>query len=991
VFEIHRNQAIDMTQPIHNRLSDLLDSPHDDCRPYPFWFWNGRLTDAELTWQLEACRQQHITTVLIHPRHGLVTPYLSDDYFARVVHTVNECKRLGMKVWLYDEYNWPSGVVAGRLLRDYPHYRMRYLHFDYREHDGGTTLTPKEPLSSEFPALHAVDLSTGERRTFSPGETLPEGRWGVAEFHLQEPTISLDAVIGHSHAAPLAGYLDVMNPDAVAKFIELTHSQYERHLKAHFGTTVLGFFTDEPGLIYDFTYDYDFGYGMTHNVPWTAEFEEHFAEKKGYSIRDRLMDLLVDTPHAGQTRQDFWQVLSQRYGHAYHRQLSHWCESRSLAYTGHVCCEEMLLHYQGDIHEPLQHFHIPGTDWTSRACTLDSAPMYVMAKTASSVSRRYGRRFTMCETYGAAGWAVTLSDMRRVVDYLYALGINQMCLHGFFYNLLGSRTHECPPSEFFQSPMWKYMAHYSDYTARLGTLLTQGRHLCSLGVVMPIRSWQSRNVRTWLDSNDPSLRHLQAFSTLIRALLENGIDFEMLPDSAISDALIDSAGLRWGDEHLHTLIVPPCATLDADLQSQLDRFANVGGRIIAISDVSGQVSPSLCRDLSEHRVQLRDKNADTVGTLIHRRQLDDASQLCFVCNATDETRDDAEVSLPGLWHVNEIDIERAEFAKCTYVAAGDRTTIETTFLPHQARMFQLTHLPQPHSVCAAAPQISAQSTSCPIPLPTEWAIVADRDNVYRIDSLLHIHLPEGQHAEVHARVASDVLPKRIQLLLEGDAYTRITVNHVDVSHRLTPCRYFDSDQYAIDIADLLHIGENRISMHYRPAMEDTFISGLMTCAGITTIQPHLFLIGEFSVTAERHLASPTTSMKLGRWQEQGFPDYAGTITYRTTFSLAADEVGLPLTLTCDVAEGCVEVILNDTPLATRLWAPYTVDLAAAARVGDNVLHLAVTNTASDLLRPWPAELDLTNPQAFLANNNRQHPDAGLLAATITLHPQPATR
>lgn len=971
-------------QSIQNRLQAILNSPADECRPYPFWFWNGELTDAEITWQLEECRLQRIVTVLIHPRHGLVTPYLGDDYFARIVHTVNECKRLGMKVWLYDEYNWPSGPVAGRVLRDYPQYRMRFLNFDYREHDGGTTLSAKEALSADFPALHAVELATGERRTFAPGETLPAGRWGVAEFHLKEPAIFLDAVIGHSHTAPLSGYLDVMNPDAVAKFIEMTHCEYERHLKEHFGTTVLGFFTDEPGLIYDFTYDYDFGHGMTHNVPWTADFDKRFAQAKGYSIGDRLMDLMVDTPHAAETRKDFWDVISQFYGRAYHAQLSQWCQKRSLAYTGHVCCEEMPLHYQGDLHESLRHFHIPGTDWTSRDCTLDTASVYMTGKIVSSVSHRYGRPFTMCETYGASGWALTLSDMRCVVDYLYALGINQMCLHGFFYSVRAARAHECPPSEFFQAPSWKYMSHYSDYTARLGALLTQGRHGASVGLLWPTRSYQARNVRTWIDADDPCAKHANALSGIFRTMIEWGIDFDVIFDSGLTETTIDKNAILWGDERIDTLIVPPSEPLDAMYESILERFQRAGGRVIRLADASDVSRCTLRETLFDRRIVLRNNRTEMPGVLVHHRQLDDGSTLCFVCNATNDARELSELSLPGRAYVCEIDVEQAKFAACNYVQQGDRTVVSTTFLPHQARLFVLTSEPMIDSAGASALLNATKKSMHEMTLPTEWTIVPDRDNVYRLTSLLHIHLPDGKRSEVHARVICDAVPTKAAVLIEGDAYTSVSVNHIDVTARRKPCRYFDSDQFSVDITDHLRIGENRVSLMYSPEYEDTFISGLMTCAGIMTIEPHVFLIGDFSVTGDRHLATPTKTLHTGRWQEQGFPDYAGTITYRGECVLDAADKGATVTLSCDVAEGCVEVKVNGTLLATRLWAPYTVDLTSAMRVGANVIELAVTNTVSDLLRPWASEMELNNPQAFLSRNNRQYPDSGLQAVKVVV-------
>jgi len=45
----------------------------------------------------------------VHPRPGLLTEYLSDEWFHLFDYTVQKGKELGMKVWIYDENSYPSG------------------------------------------------------------------------------------------------------------------------------------------------------------------------------------------------------------------------------------------------------------------------------------------------------------------------------------------------------------------------------------------------------------------------------------------------------------------------------------------------------------------------------------------------------------------------------------------------------------------------------------------------------------------------------------------------------------------------------------------------------------------------------------------------------------------------------------------------------------------------------------------------------------------
>ncbi len=46
---------------------------------------------------------------------------------------------------------------------------------------------------------------------------------------------------------PPAG--DILNPDAVASFMELVYERFAREFGGYFGTTILGIFTDEPDML----------------------------------------------------------------------------------------------------------------------------------------------------------------------------------------------------------------------------------------------------------------------------------------------------------------------------------------------------------------------------------------------------------------------------------------------------------------------------------------------------------------------------------------------------------------------------------------------------------------------------------------------------------------------------------------------------------------------------------------------------------------------
>ncbi|GAB4328269.1 MAG: hypothetical protein Kow0069_35370 [Promethearchaeota archaeon] len=93
--------------------------PPSEFRPFPFWFLNDDLDGGELVRSLEEfARDGRYGGVVVHPRTGMEVEYLSDEFFDRMRLVVETCAKLGLFVYLYDEYNWPSGVVGGRLLRE---------------------------------------------------------------------------------------------------------------------------------------------------------------------------------------------------------------------------------------------------------------------------------------------------------------------------------------------------------------------------------------------------------------------------------------------------------------------------------------------------------------------------------------------------------------------------------------------------------------------------------------------------------------------------------------------------------------------------------------------------------------------------------------------------------------------------------------------------------------------------------------------------------
>jgi hypothetical protein len=224
----------------------------------PLWFWNDDLEEAELMRQLHEFHRAGFGGVIPHPRVGLspMVGYLTERYFYLVRLVVEECARLGMKVILYDEGCYPSGSANGAVIKENPEYASQCIGliqkdvmgpwFGFWKPDtGGRSLMDRHvcTVAGQLTPDGKIDTSTLLLLKAEPHDIirldLPEGRWKVMSVwnacsagHIRG--VLADEETGHATAPPSG---DILNPDAVACFLRLTHDRYSRHLKDYFGST----------------------------------------------------------------------------------------------------------------------------------------------------------------------------------------------------------------------------------------------------------------------------------------------------------------------------------------------------------------------------------------------------------------------------------------------------------------------------------------------------------------------------------------------------------------------------------------------------------------------------------------------------------------------------------------------------------------------------------------------------------------------------------
>ena len=107
------NQSFDV-------LKNLLADPPAAYRSIPLWDWNDSISEKEITFQMEEFKKAGIGGVFVHPRPGLVTEYISENWHQLFDYTVKKGTELGMEVWIYDENSYPSGFAGGHVPAEMP-------------------------------------------------------------------------------------------------------------------------------------------------------------------------------------------------------------------------------------------------------------------------------------------------------------------------------------------------------------------------------------------------------------------------------------------------------------------------------------------------------------------------------------------------------------------------------------------------------------------------------------------------------------------------------------------------------------------------------------------------------------------------------------------------------------------------------------------------------------------------------------------------------
>ncbi len=967
------------------QIKSLFADPPREYSSAPLWVWNDLLTEEQVIESLRSLAAQEVKQAFIHPRPGLMTPYLSADWFRLWKAALKEAERLDMNLWIYDENSYPSGFAGGFVPEAMPESRGRGL--GLRD--------VKEPPRWE-PDTIAFFLLTGQgyedvTAKVRAGQSLPEDRYIKASLLRARP-------------GPWYGgkwYVDLLYPGVTQKFLSITLDAYRREVGGQFGKRVPGSFTDEPQL------------RPAGGLPWTDDLPQLFEKRWGYRLTDHLPALIDPLGDWKRVRHNYLQLLSELFIERWAKPYYEYCAKNGIEFTGHYWEHEWPNCVGVPDNMAMSAWQQrPGIDILMNQYSESVHAQFgnVRAvKELASVANQLGRKRTLCEAYGAGGWDLRFEDMKRIGDWLYVLGVNTLDQHLSYVSLRGARKRDHPQSFSYHEPWWDAYHVSAEYFTRLTLALTKGEEVNPVLVLEPTTTaWMYNSA----GKNPPELDRLgDEFQKLVTTLAVQQVEYDIGDEDILArNGSVTGNSLRVGQRSYTTVVLPNLAeNLNARTMQLLEGFLQGGGRVLSCSEpperVDGQQSgrgAALAKTSGWKRVEAdalpelltadaKDGFAvrrapDDKGILFHQRRRLADGEVLFLVNTSSEHPSAGTIESANLgverWVAETGKTERYSFEKTDrgiranfslppsgslllFLSRDKRTpapaTAERQVLITAAGAPMLRRI-APNVLVLDYLDVAAGGESTKDVYFYQASQFAFKQNglprnpwdsaVQFRDELITRKFPQesGFVATYHFTIG-ECVPANLYAVVERPDLYSIECNEKPV--KAAPGEWWlDKSFGKIDISRAATIGENVLSLKASPF---TILHEIES----------VYILGDFALRpAERGFAVvPESELHLGAWNDQGYPFYAEGVGYMQKYRLEKPSgqyrVSLPKWY-----GSIARVIVNGKPAGFITSPPWECEVTRLLVPGENTIEVVAVGTLKNTLGPhhgnpalgtaWPA-------------------------------------
>ncbi|MBV5349355.1 hypothetical protein JZU61_06880 [bacterium] len=961
-------------------IREMFVSPPMFYAPHPFWFWDDTIKDEHFAASMiDEMAKQRLNPGYAHPRGPQVLPwdqlntkypslpkeqYLEKPWFNSFGNALQKAKDKGLTLGYVDEYDWPSGQAAGRVLKQHPELEAKYLdwkRYEVRgksivEYDSVDFAVAGKMIDKKIDAKSLQVIGEGSRIKW----TAPEGDWVVYTYTKK------------FHAGIDGGKVNYLDPKLLDVFIPLVHEQYAKHIGNDMRKTIPGSFVDHEG---------DYGWRMA----WSEYLGQRYNEMKGRDMR-LWLPLLTEKDNDGlyvKARCDWFDAISDVYNKSFFVPLVDWLSKHNMYYISNLWEESLLLQAtaMGDFMRVTRTATMPGTD-----CLMMRSQDVHDFKEVQTISELEDRPF-MSEIMGAAGWEQTPEMMKMTINSITSYGVNHVVPHGINVNRK-AETIPFPPDWFTDNPYWQYLHYWTDFSRRASFMTRQTKLVADVLLINPQESiWansegifshdeglgtaMSEGTDVW---DKRSIETNQIYSDAMRVMNKNNIDFLIADKYYLEKGKVKSADksakITINNHEFSALVLPPAGVISQVAATKILEFAKNGGVVVILGELpSGSPEVGLNDTVIINQMtalmQLpnvinlsADKNKlDKMVTALNEKvkpqiRLENAGRLYtthrrianndfyWLANNTDSVRNFTAWLRDG---EGVAEIWNCETGEIKTVASGkdkEYNKVSLTLQPYEA--YWLVFNPE------GKPQIKSVPVKNPvkeIALDGKWTLSYPvKDTVYKTTA--------------KALFSSDQVINEEKLKLGFDdsalKYTSFILGLKSIDASLKKEKNAINENNATNyIYWRVNIPFGSKSMIFSPNMTGTnvWIDGKKTILSGTSIELPVDarLLSFASLVNSEKL--PTYPLKfvvgsksdctLQSWYSLGLEQYTGYIDYETV--MKTDEIGSKISIDLGKVKFMAEVFVNDKSVGARLWPPFAFDISKELKQGENKIKIRIGN------------------------------------------------
>jgi len=971
-------------------LKKQFEAPDKQYGSAPLWVWNSRITKEQIDFMLADFKDKAFGGVFVHPRPGLITPYLSAEWNEMFAYTVKKGSELGLEVWIYDENSYPSGFAGGHVPDQMPesYNQGQMLHLEK------ATILP-DTANKFFICLKKEDSAYIDITS-----RLEESKGKPGDYYLFKKD--------YYHRSDWYGgfsYVDLMVKGVTEKFIEITMKDYEKNFGNEFGKTVPGIFSDEPNIEIQ----------GRDNIRWTPDLFAAFKNKWGYDLTPNLVSLYDEVGDWKRIRHNYYQVLLQLFIDRWSRPFYKYTEQKKLQWTGHYWEHSWPSPSNGPDNMAMYAWHQrPGIDMLFNQFDEVSHNAQFgnirSVKELSSVANQLNKHRTLSETYGGGGWDLTFKDMKRLGDWEYVLGVNSLNQHLSYMTMSGARKYDYPQSFSYHNPWWPYYKSLNLHFARLSMALSRGQQRNGILVLEPTTSaWMYVGIH---NKNDRFKAIAEQFQAFVVKLEKAQVEYDLGSENIIKDTARVENGKFVIDQRAYSVVVipPGMENIDRSTFKLLQEYTAKGGKVLQFEklqtlDGMHYDSLQLFNDLNNNNkilvsqpdqqfinehlrspdFKIMGMGNDSIGGDLyhHRRELKDG-QLLFLANSDMHSSSKGRISIKGE-NVLLMNTLSGEIMKYPTKQAGGKGQVEFDYnIPAAGSLLFFigngengtedngAYKPfiaggKETPLTTKALQVARPEANtlmidfCDVKIGN--ALLKDKHVFNAADTVFKHHgftngnpwntsvqfrsstldrnkfaAGTGFTAMYHFSIGDSVDFKLFKAVVERPSLLKISINGNKVQPE--PGKWWLEKTFGMfEIGKHLRKGDNVLQLVADPM--DV----------LAEIEP-VYILGDFNLqSAEKgwKIVSPGV-LGTGSWKAQGLPLYGGAINYTKEVNL--DKIpGRTLIRLGKWAGTVASVKVNDTDAGVIAYDPYELDISKHMHTGNNKIEVKVTGSLKNLLGP----------------------------------------